>query len=195
MLPFLFLGAVVLGIVVYVVNGRRLKLPADVGGSGAALACSSCGNFMTAQGAEGAIVRCETCGSYGKLAAGPALHAIDPSYVADRHVFTTFLPEAPKWPACCCLCGDPAAEPVAMAVTYKAEATMEDKLTTSAVVGLASLGTLKVTDQHVQVTERFNVPHCGQHRDGVQLLPAGIGFRSYGYFKQFVDANRATFGG
>jgi len=164
--------------------------PAATGGTDL-LACLGCGNFMQAPARDGTITRCETCGNYARVAAG-TLAPIEPDFVSQSHVFTTFLPEAPKWPNACCVCCGPATGKVKMTITYQAEATPEERLTTAALVTVASMGTVGVASEHVVVTERYMVPHCNEHNNGARLAPAGVGFRSYRYFKQFVDANRAV---
>ena len=156
--------------------------------SRAATASASWRDSMTVQGT---ITRCETCGAYARVATG-SLAPIEPDYVAPSHVFTTFLPEAPTWPNVCCVCCGPATGRVKMTITYTTDVTPEERMTTAALVAVASMGTVGVASHEVRVTERYMVPHCDQHNNGARLAPAGIGFRSYNYFKQFVAANRAV---
>jgi hypothetical protein len=156
------------------------------------VACPTCGSFSTG-GAPGAIVRCD-CGTYARVEQDGTLATIDADFVAPTHAFQTFLPEAPSWPATCCLCGAPASKSEAMTITYAADPTFEEKLTAQAFVAVASLGTATVTKHEIQVTEKYRVPHCDQHTGGAQLAPAGVAFRSYAYYRQFVQANRGSIG-
>ena len=185
-----FIVVVAIAGVLFAVN-RQNKLAAPASTGGTALACPACSSFFTGANAEGSIVRCAECGAYSRVAAG-VLGPIADDFVATSHAFETFLPEAPRWPTCCCVCGEPATRGEKMSITFAAEPTFEEKLTASAVVGVASLGTMRVAEHHVNVTERYMVPHCNAHEGGAQLAPAGVAFRSYAYFRRFVQANRAT---
>lgn len=170
-------------------DGMRKTLPAPI-------ACPACGNFYAPGGATGpgAIVRCTSCNVYAQLDATSTAVAIPADFIAQSHAFHTYLPEAPKWPSRCCLCSEPATKREQMQITYAAEPTAEEKLTAQAVVAVASLGTMRVKEHHVNVTERYGVPHCDQHAGGAKLVPMGVAFRSYGYYQQFVNANRANIG-
>jgi ribosomal protein L37AE/L43A len=170
---------------------RQNKVTALATAGDAPLACPACNNFFTGRSTDGAIVRCAECGAYSRVAGG-VLGPIADDFVATAHAFETFLPEAPRWPACCCVCGGAATRGDKMSITFAAEPTFEEKLTAHAVVNVASLGTMRVAEHRVNVTERYTVPHCDEHSGGAQLAPAGIAFRSYPYFRKFVQANRAT---
>jgi len=174
---------------------QPLRLHSSAKANGRLLACSACGNFFASTGAADQIVRCTECGTYARVDPNGAPMPIAPDFVAPSHVFDTYLPEAPRWPASCCVCGGPATHSEAMSITYAAEPTFEERMTAQAVVGVASLGTMRVAAHHVNVTERYKVPHCDEHAGGAMLVPAGVSFRSYGYYQQFVQANRATVGG
>lgn len=157
-------------------------------------ACPGCGNFFANVGAAGSTVRCAECGSYALVDAQRALAPVPADHVAATCTFQTYLPEAPRWPACCCVCGATATRTEKMSVTYDADPGLEERMTKSALVGVASLGMVRVTEHVVRVTERYAVPHCDQHAGGAHLVTAGVAFRSYGYYQQFVQHNRATIG-
>jgi len=171
---------------------QPLALQGARASKGGPVACPSCGNFFTSSGGAGAIVRCTECQKYAQLDASGAATAVARDHVATNHAFQTYLPEAPRWPACCCVCTAPATHSEKMQITYAAEPTFEEKLTASAVVGAASLGAMRVAEHQINVTERYSVPHCDTHAGGALLVPAGIAFRSFAYYQQFVEANRGA---
>ncbi|HEY5927701.1 MAG TPA: hypothetical protein VIV11_38715 [Kofleriaceae bacterium] len=190
---WLIVVLMLVGAVVLFTMKKPLELQGVRANLGAPVACPSCGNFFaSAAGGAGTIVRCTECQKYSQLDATGTPTAIAPDHVASKHAFQTYLPEAPRWPACCCVCTAPATRQEKMQITYAAEPTFEEKLTAHAITGAASLGAVRVAEHHVNVTERYSVPHCNEHGGGALLVPAGVAFRSFAYYQQFVQANRAA---
>jgi hypothetical protein len=188
----------VIAVVLLFVVKRPLRLAPETAAGGAIappLACPSCGTFYPSALSASGIVRCPQCGTYARFDLGQGVSAIPQDFVASAHVFKTYLPEAPTWPACCCVCGAPPTRTETMTITYAADPTFEERLTASVAVRVASAGMVKVTEHHVNVTERYRVPHCDAHSGGARLEPSGVAFRSYAYFRNFVGQNRATIAG
>ena len=126
-----------------------------------------------------------------------------PETVAAVPLFCAELPlHPPRWPALCPLCDRPAARPISIAIEFTSGAPVLSDMATR----LATLGMFKAVERTTVVLE---VPHCPQHDDGAALvlpyerdqLNYGIAFRSYRYFRKFLELNaskprRATqFGG
>jgi hypothetical protein len=191
---WLIVIAMLVGAVVVFTVKKPLQLDSSIKSGGQPLACPACGSFFANAAAPGAIVRCADCGAYGEVDAQRQLRALAADFVSPNHAFHSYLPEAPKWPAACCMCGQPATRTENLKITYAGEPTFEEKITAQAVVAVASMGTMKVAHHHVNVTERYKVPHCAEHAGGAKLVPAGVSFRSYSYYKQFIDANRSNVG-
>jgi hypothetical protein len=116
-------------------------------------------------------------------------------------VFGADLPEQIVWPPGCSVC----AQPETRTITAELVDEKPGSAGRDAVVGLASLGTLKAV---VRRTYTVSAPHCDAHDNGVALLkrhhavapvgmlkPAelvaevGIAFRSYAYYQKFRAAN------
>jgi hypothetical protein len=186
----LALGAVA---VAYVVMNKPSGLSAGATRE-APLACPSCGSFVSARAKAGAIVRCEACTQFAIVEPTGLLGTVPADHVATDHVFQAYMPETVRWPNACCLCCQPATRTQKMALTYTVDAEPEDRMTAALGVAMFSVGTMALTSMTEKVTERINVPHCDAHQDGARMVQAGIQFRSYRDYQQFVQQNRATFG-
>lgn len=160
----------------------------------APLACPSCGSFVSAAAKTGAIVRCEACSQFAIVEPSGLLGVVPADYLAAEPVFQAYLPETVRWPNACCVCGQPPTRTERLSLTYKVDAELEDRMTAALAVATFSVGMMELTSLTEKVTERINVPHCNEHQGGARMVQAGIVFRSFRYYQQFLQLNRATFG-
>jgi hypothetical protein len=158
------------------------------------LECPACDLYITgARPSEGDSVLCPHCREFGVIQAGKLVKPA-PDHVAERAIYCAELPiEGLRWPDGCVQCGTPASRGIPVKLVYEQDASMGRDMATRAV----TLGMFKAIDQH---TISLQVPHCGGHDRGAELVMPyereqpnfGIAFRSYPYFKQFVATNRST---
>ena len=178
---FVALGAVVAWQLMRASGGKKLECPA-------------CDLYIVgALPKTGESVLCGHCREFA-LYDGTRLVKPAPDHVAASPLFCAELPYGGmRWPASCCACAEPATRGVRIQLQYEQSASLERDMATR----MATLGMFKAIDEH---TISLDVPHCAQHADGAALCmpyekeqPSfGIAFRSYPYFKEFVQLNRST---
>jgi hypothetical protein len=165
------------------------------GGIGAKrLECPACDLYILgARPSEGDAVLCGSCRAWGLYKAGK-LERVADDFVAAAPMFCAELPlEGLRWPAVCPVCSQSATRTVPMRLTYTQDASFGADLATRA----ATLGMFKAVSES---TVSLEIPHCAHHADGAKLTMPwereqsnfGVAFRSYTYFREFVQLNHAT---
>ena len=156
--------------------------------------CPSCDLYIhgVRLGGDGAVL-CPHCREYASIQDGKLVKT-PPDRVARAAVFCAELPQrAVLWPDGCCVCGQPATRQLDVKLVITQDSSFARDLATRA----ATLGMFKSVDQ---TRYTLAVPHCGAHGDGAALAMAhepdqlnlGIAFRSYPYYKQYVQLNHVT---
>ena len=170
----------------------KVAISAGVGAK--KLECPACDLYILgARPSEGEAVLCGSCRAWGLYKAGK-LERVPDDHVAGAPMFCAELPlEGLRWPQSCTVCSAPATRAVPVKLSYTQDASFAADLATRA----ATLGMFKAVNEH---TVSLDIPHCAQHGDGAELtMPYeraqsnfGVAFRSYPYFREFVQLNHAT---
>lgn len=133
--------------------------------------CPHCGSRMSA---GAAVDRCG-CGEYSRTENG-RLVKVEPDYVADSPAFVTNVDQLivrggnSLWPEGCCVCGAPSVRHENLSATFDSPG-----------VGMVQ-----------RLTLRFNVPHCQNHKRGVEVVGGSgweLKFRSHRYWREFCRVN------
>jgi hypothetical protein len=159
--------------------GLSLLVHALKGEDSYSCSCPGCGALL--EGLSAGVNRgilCRTCHGYFEGRHGK-LWRIEEDRIADQAIFGSPLPQQPRFPEGCCVCGGPEVRRDEIEVTAPKQSDRD------------ALG----GDATSWAVISAQAPHCEEHREGAILAwsPSSgvrVKFRSYPYLRAFCERNQ-----